>query len=186
MQTERTSLSLQSRSAPLPDLVRVLTQATEERFRLLADLALVPRQILHLERAYENFARHVEELLLQHAGEQTVPWVASLEALLRAIDGQGLDWYLVGSAALAVRGLDVAPGDVDLVVDPAGAYRLADLLLDALMEPVRPTSGWIGECFGHAFLHASVDWVGGVDPTVDTYGPNDFGPAAAARLETVR
>ncbi|HEX8959125.1 MAG TPA: hypothetical protein VF770_04835, partial [Solirubrobacterales bacterium] len=65
------------------------------------------------------------------------------------------------------------------------AYRLGDLLLDALMEPVQPTRGWIGECFGRAFLHAAVEWVGGVDPSVDAQGPNDFGPAAAARLETI-
>jgi hypothetical protein len=144
-----------------------------------------PAASRHLERAYEGFARHVEDLLRQHAGEQIAPWDAALEALLREIDGKGLDCYLVGSAALAVRGLDLAPGDVDLVLGAADAYRLGDILADSLMEPVRPSPGWIGECFGRAFLHASVEWIGGVDPAVDEQGPNDFGPVASARLETV-
>ena len=93
---------------------------------------------------------------------------------------------LVGSAALAVRGLDVAPGDLDLIVDSAGAQRLGDILLDSLIEPVRPTTGWVGDWFGRAFLHASVEWVGGMSPAVDLPAPTDFGPTAAARLETVR
>ena len=145
-----------------------------------------PAASRHLERAYEVFARHVEDLFLQHTGQQPVPWEAALEGLLRAIDGRGLRWYLVGSAALSARGLDVTPGDIDLVLDTADAYRLGDLLVGMLMEPVRPSPGWIGECFGRAFLHASIDWVGGVDPSVDAQGPNDFGPAAAARLETIQ
>ena len=144
-----------------------------------------PAASRHLERSYEVFSRHVDDLFQQHSGERVTPWEDALEALLQAIDGQSLDWYLVGSAALAVRGLPVTPGDVDLVLDTGGAYRLGEILLESLMEPVRPSPGWIGECFGRAFLHATVEWVGGIDPGVDALGPNDFGPAAAARLETV-
>jgi hypothetical protein len=144
-----------------------------------------PAASRHLKRAYENFSRHVEDLLSQQAGEKAVPWDDALEAFLCAIKGEDLNWYLVGSTALAVRGLAVAPGDIDLIVDNEGASLLADLLLDALIEPSRPVTGWVGDWFGRAFLGATVEWVGGVNPAVDDPFPTDFGPAAAARLETI-
>ena len=139
----------------------------------------------HLARIYDTFARHAEELILQKAGERPVPWERALGDLLGKIEGHDLDWYLVGSAALAVRGLDVAPGDVDLAVDAAGAHRLADLLGDDLIEPLSPTPGWVGEWFGRAFRHACLDWIGGVTALADRPDPSDFGPTAARRLDRV-
>src|SRR5512133_3329545 len=95
-----------------------------------------PAESRHLERAYANFSRLVEDLILAEAGEKAKRWDAALEALLGAIRGHDLTWYLVGSASLAVRGLDVLPGDIDLAVDADGADQLADLLPDALIEPI--------------------------------------------------
>jgi hypothetical protein len=46
-----------------------------------------------------------------------------------------VDWWLAGSAALAVRGAPIAPGDLDLIVSDADSFGAGDLLLDDLMEP---------------------------------------------------
>jgi hypothetical protein len=144
-----------------------------------------PADTPHLERLYRNFERRAEEMLLQTAGEHPVPWDDSLTAFLQRIEGQAVDWWLAGSAALAVRGLDVRPHDLDLVVDGPTARRLGDLLLDDLVEPVLPSSGWIADWFGRAFLHARLEWVGDVHGDVDTPQPCDFGPTVARRLEMV-
>lgn len=73
-----------------------------------------------------------------------------------------IDWRLAGSAALAVRGIDVAPADLDLVVANADVHRLAALLGDYLVEPLQWSRGWVSDWFGRAFLHARVEWVAGV------------------------
>lgn len=135
--------------------------------------------------ALDRFVEHAEELFLQAAGIRPVPWREALRDLLARLEGAGLDWWLTGSGALAVRGVPVEPRDLDLVVDLDGSRRLGELLEDVLVEPTVISSGWIADAFGRAFLHARVEWVGGVHPDVDEHGPCDFGPTAAARLDTV-
>jgi hypothetical protein len=143
-----------------------------------------PADTSHLERIYRHFEGHAQEMVLQMAGEQPAPWDDPLAAYLERIEGQGVDWWLAGSAALAVRGIEVAPHDLDLIVDGATAHRLADLLLDDLVEPLQPSVGWIADWFGRAFLHARLEWVGDVHDDAAAR-PGDFGPTAARRLEVV-
>ncbi len=139
----------------------------------------------HLDRIYETFAQRADDLLAQRAGVRPVPWERALESVIQRVEGQAINWWLVGSAALAVRGLAVTPGDVDLVVDDAGARQLGELLLDDLIEPVVPVEGWICNWFGRAFPGALVEWVGGVDERADQPRPSDFGPIAASQREAV-
>ena len=126
-------------------------------------------------------------MLAQAAGREITPWEDALDAAALRLFARRTPWFLVGSAALAVRGIDVVPRDLDLVVaDPAAA---AEAFRTVQVEPVsvNRAGAWIARWFGRAFLHARIEWIAEVDPAVDTYAtPNDYGPAAAARLETVR
>jgi hypothetical protein len=144
-----------------------------------------PADTPHLDRIYQNFEQYAEEMVLQTAQVRLVPWDKALFAFLQIIEDNRINWWLTGSTALAVRGLDIAPRDLDLIVDDASAPKLGELLLDYLVEPVLPSTGWIGNWFGRAFLHARLEWVGGVNASVDTPHVSDFGPTAASRLEAV-
>ena len=144
-----------------------------------------PADTPHLDQIYAHFERHMPDLVQQAAHRQPVPWEACLLALLERIEGQGLNWWLVGSAALAVRGLSVAPHDVDLVVQNQGTTQLRELMLDCLVEPVFDSRDWIWDWFGRCFLEARLEWVGDVNDQVEQDGPGDFGPTALARSETV-
>ena len=144
-----------------------------------------PADVAHLDRAWDNFQRLIEPCLRQIAGLDPVPWEPALTEVCRRLTGAGVDWWLTGSAALAARGLPVLPVDLDLVVADADARRVGDLLLDGLIEPVAPAD-WFCRWFGRAALGARVEWVGGVGPAADQPETTDFGPVAAARLETVR
>ncbi|GAA1364297.1 hypothetical protein GCM10009661_13830 [Catellatospora chokoriensis] len=95
-----------------------------------------------------------------------------------------MDWWLTGSAALAVRGVPIQPRDLDLVVSDAHALLVGELLLDGLVDPVAPAN-WFCAWWGRAVLGARVEWVGGVGPTADEPEPTDFGLVAASRLEWV-
>jgi hypothetical protein len=144
-----------------------------------------PADTPHLDRIYLNFQRYAEEMLLQAAGVRPVPWEQALTAFLQIVEHQNIDWWLTGSAALSVRGVDIVPHDFDLVVDDAGAQRLGELLLPYVYEPVVPVHDWICNWFGRAFLYARFEWVGGVRASMDEHGVSDAGPTAARRLETV-
>jgi hypothetical protein len=146
---------------------------------------IYPSDTPNLDRIYLNFERYAQEMVLQAARVRPVEWENSLSAFLQIIEGSSVDWWLTGSAALAVRGIDVVPGDLDLVVDDRTAFNLGELLLDYLVEPMQPSPGWIWNWFGRAFLHARLEWVGGVNESADSPQVSDFGPTAAKRLEVV-
>jgi hypothetical protein len=125
-------------------------------------------------------------MLRQAAHLQPVPWRETLHELCRCTSGGELDWWLVGSTALAVRGARIEPGDVDLVCSDAGALGLGMIFADALIEPVVcDSSGPISDYWGRAFLTARLEWIGAPRAGVDAPSPSDFGPIAASRLETV-
>ena len=142
-----------------------------------------PEDARWLDAAWRNFVRHAGEMLRQTASG-VAPWDEALLSLLERVDG--VDWWLAGSGALAVRGVEVSPRDLDVITDAAGAQRLGELLVDALVEPVFVSDGWVARWWGRAFLGARVEWVAEVASSVDEPDPVDFGPLAAASLERVR
>ncbi len=144
-----------------------------------------PADTPHINSIFERFSHCAEEMILQAANVHAVPWEDCLLALLQRIEGRYVNWWLVGSAALAVRGLNVAPHDIDLCVDDVSAKAMGVLLEDCLIEPVQDVRGWVSNWFGRAFLHARIEWVGGVDEHLDDDEVNDFGPIAASHKETV-
>lgn len=145
-----------------------------------------PANTPNLERIFQQFEHSIEEMFLQTVNVHPVPWEQALLTFLEKVAPYpDISWWLVGSAALAVRGIDITPHDIDLSMDDAGAYTLEKILFDSLVQPVQETSDWISNTFGRAFLHARLEWVGGVDERADTPEVSDFGPIAKSRQEMV-
>jgi hypothetical protein len=131
---------------------------------------------------HENFARHLKEMVLQSARLRPVPWDVALEEFVARVAGTGLDWWLYGSAALAVRGMDIVPGDLDFAVDDA--HHAGRIFNDLLVEPVTGPLDWVAEWIGRAFYGALFEWSARPAPAVEA-APNEFGGWAADRLETI-
>ena len=144
-----------------------------------------PADTPHITSIFEQFSHCAEEMILQAANVHAVPWQEALLALLQRIEQKNMNWWLVGSAALAARGLKIVPHDIDLCTDDAFAHTLGVLLGDCLIEPVQDVRGWVCNWFGRAFLHTRIEWVGGVDEHLDDDEISDFGPIAASRKETI-
>jgi hypothetical protein len=128
-----------------------------------------PTNTQHLTHIYQRFSRYAEEMIMQSAGLRPVPWESAFTSFMDIMEGESIKWRLAGSVGLAIRGIDVTPRDIDLAVDNVGAQKLGKLLLDYLVEPVVPTTGWIANWFGRAFMQARVEWVG-VDNPFDLEG----------------
>jgi hypothetical protein len=115
------------------------------------------------------------------------PWEDALEVLCDRAASAGLDWFLIGSASVAARGVDVAPRDLDFVVpDQAAALAVyGDLLINPPLFHTDTT--FVGLWSGRAFTGARVEWVSYVHPTLDAWWqPNELGTDAQARLEEIR
>jgi hypothetical protein len=146
-----------------------------------------PAGTMRLDRCWENFNGSVLAMLRQAARLDPVPWREALRELCDRTGGGRPGWWLTGSAALAVRGAPVEPGDLDLVCTAEEAIWLGEVFADALIEPVAEAgAGWISDLWGRAFWAARIEWIGGPKPSADKPLPSDFGPAAASSLQTVR
>lgn len=136
--------------------------------------------------AFGNLERLLEPMLAQAAGLEPVPWQDALAEVCSRFGPAGVDWWLAGSAALAVRGAPLSPGDLDLIVSGPDSIRAGSLLADGLIEPVVHGEWELSQWWGRAFVHARIEWAGGVTAAADEPEITDFGPAAAAALQVVR
>jgi hypothetical protein len=76
----------------------------------MSDLGVtLPPRPEQAARAFANIQFLLEPLLSQYVGMTAVPWQAALDAVCRRLEPGVVDWWLCGSAALAVRGVAVIP-----------------------------------------------------------------------------
>jgi hypothetical protein len=142
------------------------------------------RESPSIPRYYERFAASIEQMVQQSARLVPIPWEEALCEFLRRIDGSGLHWWLFGSAALAVRGIDITPGDIDLNVSDAD--QAGSIFDDLLVTPVEELEGWVAKRIGRAFHGAIIEWLSEPHPeTDDAASPHEYGPHIARRLESV-
>lgn len=73
----------------------------------------------------------------------------ALQVLVNRLKGTPIKWVLAGSASLALQGVKVEPGDIDILTDRDGAYGIADLLKTHETKPMKFRSGkWSRSYFG--------------------------------------
>jgi hypothetical protein len=134
---------------------------------------------------YERFSVCVPALLAHTARHERPPWESSLAQLHDLLAGDGIEWMLGGSAALAIRGVRVIPRDIDFTVadQPATARALSDWLIE---PPIKFNGRWIAEWFGRAWDGTRIEWAAETRPDLDEHEwTSDIGPDAVRRAEPV-
>jgi hypothetical protein len=133
---------------------------------------------------HERFAASIEAMVLQSARLAPALWENALLALIMRLNGTDLRWWLYGSAALAVRGFDVEPADIDINVSDA---KLMGRIFDDLMvTPILEMEGWAARYTGRAFDESIIEWLSEPHPELDDpAAPHEQGPYIASRLEPV-
>lgn len=135
-----------------------------------------------IDRIFRRFNDHIELMVLQSARLRPVDWESALQVFVDRMTETRIGWWLYGSAALAVRGLDVTPGDVDLTVEDSQV--VGEAMRDLLVEPVTKMTGWVAEVGGRAFHGAIIEWLSRAHPT-GLSPPHEQEPAAREHLELV-
>lgn len=143
-----------------------------------------PAGASHWEDAARNWERDGAEMLDQSHGVRPVDWEAGLAWIAPILDRMGADWFVIGSAAMAVRGLDVVPGGLDLAMDEASADRLAPHVAAGIMRPVVDMGDWPVASRGGTLFHGcAVSVIAGMKEQPGR--PTLWDAAARAVLETV-
>jgi hypothetical protein len=63
------------------------------------------------DEIFRRFESHLDPLLRQTARLEPAPWQRALRETAARLDSAGVEWWLTGSAVLAVRGIPVDPRD---------------------------------------------------------------------------
>lgn len=135
-----------------------------------------------LDVIFDRFERHLPLMLLQSSRRVEPDWRSGLHAFAERMAGSGVFWWLYGSAALAVRGIQVVPGDIDVAVDDA--ERTAEAMEGLLVLPLTYMPRWVADWTAWAFEGAIVEWVQGCHPTASS-PPHEQEPAIIDSLEEV-
>jgi len=73
-------------------------------------------------------------------------WKKPLEMLAEVFSKSGIEWYIVGSAGDAVRGIDVKPFDIDIVIHTRDYWRVKDICYASFPDSViAPFTSYAGE-----------------------------------------
>ena len=113
----------------------------------------------YFDRAVANLRQNLDEIVRQRIAGTPPGWAGPLEDLLRRAGQARVPVAVVGSAALAARGVDVRPGDIDVITTMDGVDALADSYQESLVMPVATVPGF-GK-WSRAFSGGiRVEWLG--------------------------
>jgi len=144
-----------------------------------------PSEYPHINKIRGNFEKHGKTMFAQLGYFSDVPWSNALLSFCRMIEGHEIDWWLTGSCASCLRGIELNPHDIDIMIDSRDVAELADIFSDFLIEPIVDTGGWLTKDFGVIFIGARVDIASDPVESLDDPLPVDCGPTARKNLETI-
>jgi len=110
------------------------------------------KNIEEKERIKSNFAR-----LGQSMFEGIFDWKRVLLTLAQKFLGNGIEWYIFGSSCEIVRGIDIKPNDIDIIVHTKDFYKVKDVFPDNIVEPfVDNKDTWLVRYFGRLCVDGAI------------------------------
>ncbi len=94
-----------------------------------------PSGTRHFDRAVANLRQWLDEMVRQRMTGTAPGWAGALGDLLDRAGQARVPLAVIGSLALAVRGVDVRPGDIDVITTVEGADALGDSYREVLVVP---------------------------------------------------
>lgn len=144
-----------------------------------------PKHAKYLNQMMRRYAKYAQNMFDQLGYFADIPWEKGLTTFCERIQQSNIDWWLTGSCAACIRGIDLHPHDIDIMVDSKDVEQMTELFKDALIEPIVDTNGWLTKDFGVMFMDVRIDIASDPNPILDTPEPIDCGPYAKEHLERV-
>jgi len=109
------------------------------------------------EYCAENFAKHGEIAIKQQLKIIPAPWEKALDVFISEMDRLDVDWFIHGSAAMALWGIDVAPKDVNIIIANYSDFdKVRNHFYKYAIKPIERCSDWIMSGIGEVFMEAAV------------------------------
>ncbi|MDP5275478.1 nucleotidyltransferase domain-containing protein [Chengkuizengella axinellae] len=163
-------------------------QVMESQFYSLQNGSYIkkyPSHLIHLKQIRNNYEKYAEEMFKQMGYFKKVFWKEAISNFIHMVDGHDIDWWLTGSCALCLRGIEVMPHDVDIILHAKDIEKINSIFHDYIVEPIVSMDDWVVDYFGVMFLNARIDLAFDPKKFVDVPVPADFGPFAMEHLEEI-
>ncbi|HQO22113.1 MAG TPA: hypothetical protein PLM72_03430 [Spirochaetota bacterium] len=144
-----------------------------------------PSDSKYIEKMTKRYAECAQTMFDQLGYFSIVPWQNGLKKFCKIIKDHDIDWWLTGSCAACIRGIELNPHDIDIMINSKHCAQLTELFQDYLIEPITDTKGWLTKDFGVIFMDVRIDIASDPSPVLDDPEPVDCGPFAMNHLETV-
>ncbi|HOD40192.1 MAG TPA: hypothetical protein PKW98_00590 [Candidatus Wallbacteria bacterium] len=136
-----------------------------------------------LENNYNNYLMDKENEIHKNdrnAIDNAIEWIC------RVHENNNIKWWLAGSAALYVRGIDVWPHDIDIMTYKTEIAKLQKSIGNYISEPFHHVENWVVKGFGVVYRQYRIDYAFEPEEWVDGNGYVDFGPYAQSHLEKIK
>jgi hypothetical protein len=149
-------------------------------------IKVYPGTIPYIETTGENFKKYGEEIFYQRWGVKPAPWQEGLIAFIEKIKNTGMEWLLIGSCPLALRGIAVNPKGVDIVFPHIkDMEKIRNLFSDVMIDPLTECHNWVAKAYGSIFYNTSISMAFETQSSLDIPEPIDSGPYAIAHMEKI-
>lgn len=109
------------------------------------------------EYCAENFTKYGEISIKQQLKMIPAPWQKALDLFAFEMDKLGAGWYVHGSTAMALWGIDVKPKDVDIIIPNISDFdRVRDHFCKLAIRPIERCDNWLMSGLGRLFMEATV------------------------------
>lgn len=136
-----------------------------------------------LETNYNNYLLDKEKNINKNDRniiDNAIEWICSVH------ENNGIKWWLAGSAALYVRGIDVLPHDIDVMTYKTEITKLKKSVENYISEPFHHVTNWVVKGFGVIYRQYRIDYAFEPEEWVDGNGYVDFGLYAQSHLEEIK
>lgn len=109
------------------------------------------------EYCADNFTKYGETAVKQQLKILAAPWEKALDSFIAEIKKPGVDWYIHGSAAMALWGIDVEPKDVNIIVPNYSDFdKVRDHFCKFAIRPIERCENWLMSGYGEIFMEAVI------------------------------
>jgi hypothetical protein len=111
--------------------------------------------------------------------ESTLVWI------IKNHNKENVKWWLTGSTALFIRGIDVEPHDIDIMTYKTEIDKIEKCIKDYIIEPFHHVTDWVVKGFGVIDYQYRIDYAFEPEEWVDSQGKVDFGLYAQSNLNEI-
>ena len=109
------------------------------------------------EYCAKNFTKYGETAIKQQLKLAASPWENALDRFITEIKKLDVDWYVHGSAAMALWGMDVRPKDVNIIIPNYSDFdKVRDHFCRFAIRPIERCENWVMSGYGEIFMEALI------------------------------